>query len=92
MRSRFDRTGPHHCGLLGRKAGTVQGFQYSEAMKRSRIVWTPPALDAFLANPFKAVPGTTMGYAGVTDPKERGDLIAYLMAANDSAECRKAPR
>lgn len=84
----YDRTGPRHCGLLGRKAGTVKDFQYSDAMKRSKIVWTPKTLDHFLANPFKALPGTTMGYAGVTDAKERSDLIAYLSEANKSEECK----
>jgi len=83
----YDRTGPRHCGLFGRKAGTVAGFQYSEAMKRSSIVWTRQSLDRFIADPLKAVPGTAMGYAGVKDPRERADLIAYLSAANRSAEC-----
>jgi cytochrome c len=88
----YDRTGPRHCGLLGRRAGTVSGFQYSEAMKGSGIVWTPKTLDVFLSNPFKTVPGTSMGYAGVSDPSERRDLIAYIQAASKSEECRKATR
>ena len=88
----YDRTGPRHCGLLGRKAGTVKGFEYSDAMKRSKIVWTAKTLDAFLANPFKALPGTNMGYAGVTDAKERSDLIAYLREANNSEDCQKLSR
>ena len=89
----YDRTGPRHCGLFGRRAGSVKGFSYSEAMKRSKIVWNEKTLDRFLANPLKAVPGTAMGYAGVTDKKERADLIAYLKAANASAECAGgAPR
>jgi len=88
----YDRTGPRHCGLLGRKAGTVKGFEYSDAMKRSKIVWTAKTLDAFLANPFKALPGTNMGYAGVTDAKERNDLIAYLREANSSEDCQKLSR
>ncbi|MCD6674372.1 MAG: cytochrome c family protein, partial [Burkholderiaceae bacterium] len=61
----YDRTGPRHCGLIGRKAGSVPGFDYSDAMKRSGIVWNAKTLDRFLADPMKAVPGTTMGYAGV---------------------------
>lgn len=84
-----DRTGPRHCGLLGRRAGTVPGFDYSAAMKRSRIVWTTATLDAFLADPMTVVPGTAMGYAGVKDPVERADLIAYLAQASASAACRK---
>ena len=87
----YDRTGPRHCGLFGRRAGSVRDFTYSDAMKRSRIVWNEKSLDRFLANPLTAVPGTAMGYAGVTDPKERADLIAYLKHADASPQCRKRP-
>ena len=83
-----DRVGPRHCGLLGRRAGSIAGFDYSPAMKRSGIVWTAQALDRFLAAPTKRVPGTTMTYAGVTEKKERADLIAYLEAADRSPTCR----
>ena len=82
-----DRTGPRHCGLLGRRAGGVPGFAYSEAMKRSGIVWTTATLDRFLANPMQAIPGTAMGYAGLSDPKERADLVAYLAQASGSSSC-----
>jgi cytochrome c len=74
----LNRTGPKHCGLLGRRAGTVPGYDYSPAMKRSKLVWDEKTLDRFLADPLKAVPGTTMTYAGVQDAKERASLIAYL--------------
>jgi cytochrome c len=75
----YHRTGPRHCGLFGRRAGSAAGYEeYSPAMKRSRLVWNEQTLDRFLANPLKAVPGTTMTYAGVKDAKERADLIAYL--------------
>jgi cytochrome c len=77
----YDRTGPRHCGLFGRRAGSVPGFAYSEAMKRSRIVWDEKTLNLFLADPLKTVPGTSMGYAGVKDRQERADLIAYLKQA-----------
>jgi cytochrome c len=80
----YDRTGPRHCGLFGRRAGSVQGFAYSEAMQESQIVWSENTLDRFLANPLAAVPGTTMGYAGVADAQERADLIAYLRAASSA--------
>ena len=85
----YDRTGPRHCGLFGRRAGSVQTFTYSAAMKRSAIVWNRATLDRFLRDPLAAVPGTTMGYAGVADATERADLIAYLDEANRSARCRK---
>jgi cytochrome c len=84
-----DRTGPRHCGLLGRRAGSVKGFGYSEAMTRSRIVWSAKTLDHFIENPVQALPGTSMGYSGVADPKERADLIAYLASVDTSSECRK---
>jgi cytochrome c len=84
----YDRTGPRHCGLFGRRAGSVKDFAYSEAMKRSGIVWNGKTLDRFLANPLAAVPGTAMGYAGVTDARERANLIAWLRQANDSLECK----
>jgi cytochrome c len=74
----YDRTGPRHCGLFGRRAGSVAGYPYSEAMKKSKIAWNAQTLDRFLRNPMKAVPGTSMGYAGIADAKERRDLIAYL--------------
>ena len=77
----YDRVGPRHCGLFGRRAGSVPGFDYSGAMKRSKLVWNEKTLDRFLADPLKTVPGTTMTYAGVDDAKERADLIAYLKAA-----------
>lgn len=84
----YDRTGPRHCGLFGRRAGSVQGFAYSDAMRRSNLVWDARTLDRFLANPLKTVPGTAMGYAGIADRQERADLIAYLKRVNDSAACR----
>ncbi|HET7729890.1 MAG TPA: c-type cytochrome [Usitatibacter sp.] len=83
-----DRAGPRHCGLIGRRAGSVPGFEYSEAMRSSKIVWSEAALDRFLANPMKAVPGTSMGYAGIPSASERADLIAYLKAAGDPRRCR----
>ena len=80
----YDRVGPRHCDLLGRRAGSIQGFTYSPAMKQSELVWNKETLNRFLADPLKTVPGTTMTYAGVDDPKERADLIAYLGTASCS--------
>jgi cytochrome c len=74
----YDRVGPRHCDLLGRRAGSVPGFDYSATMKRSKLVWTKESLNRFLADPLKTVPGTTMTYSGVDDAKDREDLIAYL--------------
>jgi cytochrome c len=70
-----------HKGLFGRQAGTVPGFDYSEAMKASGIIWDEETLDAFLSDPRGFVPGTKMTYAGVKNPQDRADLIAYLKEA-----------
>jgi cytochrome c len=88
----YDRTGPRHCGLFGRHAGALPGFDYSAAMQRSRIVWDEATLDRFLADPLRTVPGTAMGYAGIKDPTERSDLIAYLKAAGRSPRCASPSR
>ena len=82
-----DRVGPRHCGLFGRRAGTVPGFAYSAAMRDSGIVWTREILDRFIADPMGTVPGTFMGYAGIRDAAERAQLLAYLEVANRSGPC-----
>jgi cytochrome c len=85
-----NRTGPQHCSLFGRRAGTAPGFTaYSQALRDSKIVWDARSLDVFLQDPMKAVPGTTMGYAGVKDPKERSDLIAWLRESTRAGQSCK---
>lgn len=83
-----DRVGPRHCGLLGRRAGSVAGFAYSPAMKNSKLVWDEKTLDLFLQAPTQRVPGTAMTYDGVADPQQRQDLIAYLKKAGQSQASR----
>ena len=84
-----DRVGPRHCGLFGRLAGSVPNFDYSPAMKLSGIVWNDKTLDRFLAKPLTVVPGSTMTYDGVSNAKDRADLIAYLKRVNETPECAK---
>lgn len=88
-----NRTGPQHCGLFGRRAGTAPGFEtYSRAMRDSKIVWNARTLDLFLQDPMSAVPGTAMGYAGVKDGQERADLVAWLgQATKPGAACTVRP-
>ena len=84
-------TGPHHCGLIGRMAGSVPNFDYSEAMKASAITWSPKTLNEFLTSPIAYVNGTKMGFAGFDSANDRADVIAYLVEANsDPAVCPKA--
>ena len=72
-----NRVGPAHRGVVGRKAGSMAGYSYSPAMRASRVVWSPQAIDRFLQNPQMMVPGTKMGFR-LADPGQRADVIAYL--------------
>ena len=87
-----NRTGPLHCGLFGRRAGTATGYDnYSVAMRRAGIVWTERSLDTFLAAPLQTLPGTSMGYAGIRAPAERADLIAWLrQATQPGVSCQQS--
>jgi cytochrome c len=73
--------GPSLHAVLGRKAGSLDDFRYSPAMKRSGLTWTPQALATFVADPQKAVPNNRMPFAGMPDAADRDDLIAYLEKA-----------
>jgi cytochrome c len=79
LRPSNNKGGPHLAGRIGKKAGSVDGFLYSEALKNSGLVWDVATLDSFLAAPAKKVPGTRMFFA-VPDDRDRADLIAYLAA------------
>jgi cytochrome c len=70
-------SGPALAGVVGRKAGTAADFMYSDAMKKSGIVWDDAHLASFLTDPSKLVPGTSM-YFNLTSPQDRDDVIAYL--------------
>jgi cytochrome c len=72
-----DRVGPHHRGVFGRWSGSVEGYDYSPALRRARVVWNSETLAAWLANPEKLIPGQRMGYS-VPDALDRADIIAYL--------------
>ena len=73
-----NRVGPGLGGLIGRKAGTVPGFPYSDAMKESDVVWDAKILNAYVESPQQVVPGNRMPYAGLKNPTDRMDLVAYL--------------
>ncbi len=73
--------GPSLHGIVGSKAGTVPGYNFSKAMASSGIVWDDVALKKFLADPETAMPGTKMHAGAVPDPQAADDLIAYLRQA-----------
>jgi len=80
-----NRVGPRHAGLFGRHAGSLDDYNYSDAMRASGVVWNETTLDQFLTAPRKFIPGTKMPFAGIPDPQERADLIAYLKKATAEA-------
>jgi cytochrome c len=76
-----NNVGPSLHGIIGRPAGGLPDFRYSPAIKRSGITWTPDTLDAFIKEPQAMVPANRMPYAGLANPADRADLIAYLQKA-----------
>jgi cytochrome c len=81
LESGVNNVGPSLHGIIGRKAGELTDFRYSPAIKRSGITWTPATLDGFIKEPQAMVPANRMPYAGLADPADRADLIAYLQKA-----------
>ena len=73
--------GPNLSGLFGRKAGTTEGFKFSEAMTGSGIVWDEQMLMEYLQDPKGRIPGNKMVFVGVKRPDQLADLIAYLKKA-----------
>jgi cytochrome c len=70
--------GPTLKGVLGRAAGTLQGFRFSAAMKRSGITWDRAALEKFLADPQELVRGNRMPYSGISEPADLSALLDFL--------------
>lgn len=70
--------GPALNGVVGRAAGTANGFKYSDAMKGSGITWTAETIDKYLADPKGFVPKNKMVFPGIKDAAERANVIAYL--------------
>ncbi len=83
--------GPRHCGVTGRKAGTVADYQYSDVMKNSKIVWTDDKLQEFLTSPISYLSGTNMGFAGFFDANDRTDVIAWLHKVAEDPSCGALP-
>jgi cytochrome c len=70
--------GPHLAGVVGRVAGSVEDYKYSDALKNSGITWDEANLKEWLADPKKKVPGTKMVFMGLKDPTDIDNVIAYL--------------
>jgi cytochrome c len=74
-------SGPTLSGLFGSKAGTAQGYEFSEAMIRSGIIWDDKTVADYLREPKENVPGTKMAYAGIKQASQLADMVAYLKQA-----------
>ena len=70
--------GPQLTGILGRKAAVTKDFKYSEAMKKSGLVWNEKNLAAFIRAPHDVVPGTSMRFWGVKDEQQIADLLSFM--------------
>ena len=72
------KLGPPLNGVDGRKAGTYEGFNYSQANKNSGITWNQQEFDKYIRAPMQEMPGTRMAFVGIKNDKDIGDLWAYL--------------
>ena len=70
--------GPNLYGVVGRKAGTLPGYPYSAGMKAAGFIWTTDQLKVYLPAPRNTVPGTKMSFAGLKNPTQLDDLVAFL--------------
>ena len=78
------KLGPSLYGVVGRTTGTLEGFDFSDALVaagEAGHVWTPEELSLFMENPKKLMPGTKMAFVGLKKPEERADVIAYIESA-----------
>jgi cytochrome c len=79
IKSGDNRLGPSLAGMVGRKAGSVPGFPYSDSMRNSGVTWDEATLDKFITDPSAVVPNNKMApFSGVSDPAERAKIIAFL--------------
>lgn len=84
-----NRIGPHLNGVFGRRAGKIEDFAYSKAMRRAAaegLIWDLRRLDAYLEDPRALVSGTRMSFRGLPDATDRLDVLAYLRGFSDSPQ------
>ena len=74
-----DKEGPRLAGVVGRKAGSVSGFPYSDAVRKSTVIWNEAVIDKWLTDPESVIPGSDMAFR-LSSPVEREAIIAFLKA------------
>ena len=80
-----DETGPRHRGVFGRRAGSIQGYDYSRALRSANVQWDAVSLDRWLTDPENFIPGQNMDFK-VADEHDRAALIAYLQTLAETAK------
>ena len=84
-----NKVGPELNGLDGRKSGTVDGFNYSDANKASGITWDEAVFKDYIKDPRAKIPGTKMVFAGIKSEKEVGDLWSYVSQFDKDGNVKK---
>lgn len=75
--------GPNLHRVVGRMAGSLEGYSYSDALAASGVMWDEATLDLYLADPSGYIPGSEMEVGTVTDPEARGAIVAYLASLSE---------
>jgi cytochrome c len=81
--------GPNLHGFFGRAVGSAPGYAYSPALQAADFVWTPEALDAWLARPAAFLPGNRMVYAGLQDQSQRDAVVAALLRDTTASQATR---
>lgn len=80
-----NKIGPSLAGVVGRKSGSVEGFKYSDAMKKADVTWSEENLQKYLADPKGFIPGNRMAFAGLKKEDERKAVIEYLESVKQAS-------
>ncbi len=80
------KVGPNLAGIVGRPAAAATGFNFSAALKASKLTWDRATLDRWIEKPSALVPGNTMAFAGIANPKDRKALLDYIEAESRAAK------
>ena len=86
-----NQSGPNLWGVMGGPLGHAAGFAYSNDLRAKGGTWTWEAMDEWIANPRRYIPGTKMGFAGIADGQDRANLLAYLNAQGGSLQIPPPP-
>jgi len=74
-----NRIGPSLYGIINQQAGSIEGYEYSEALKQSNVYWNLDNLDQWIEKPYEMIPGNKMVFSGMRKKQDRNDLIAYII-------------